>query len=803
METLWQDLRYGARQLGRSPGFTAVAVLTLALGIGANTAIFSVVNAVLLNPLPFPESEKLVILWQRSEQFRVMMVSYPDFLDYRERNTTLEEIALYNRYQNRNLTGVGEPQRLSAAVVTSRVFRVLRVQPALGRPFLPEEDERGAPRAVLLSHEVWQRSFGGAQDVLGRVINLDGEPFTVVGVLPPRLQFLQNIDVWLPMGTFISDNLLNRGNHVGMVGIARLRPGASLEQARAEMDQIAQSLEAEYPDSNTGVGVAVNQLYEVRVGDARPALWLLLGAVGFVLLIACANVANLLLARTAARQRENAIRVAMGAGRTRLVRLWLTESLLLAFSGGGLGWLVSVWGVDAIRSWGFNQIPRADEIRVDERVLLFTLLASLLTGVLVGLAPALQSARTNLSSALKEAGRTHSFGRGRSRLSSLLVVGEVALSFILLIGAGLLLGSFYRIQSVNPGFVARNVLTMRLSLSQTRYPGDPALTQFWDELVERARTIPDVEAVGLTGTLPFSEDGWQFDVQVEGQPPPEPGKAPFVEVSVISPDYFRAMGIPLLQGRSFDSQDAGEPLVAIVSQAFAKRFFPDSSPIGRRFANPGPNPRWMAIVGVVGDTSRRGLDDRSLPEIYMPYTQNTTRRMSVVARTTATPTGVAAALRAQVQAIDPHQPVYGVQPMEQRVAASLGERRFSMMLLGGFAALAYLLAAVGLFGVISYSVSQRTHEIGIRMALGADRSSVLRLVLRQGLTLTLIGTAIGVGGALCLTRFATSLLFEISPTEPTVFAVVAVLLVGVALLACWIPARRAMQVDPMVALRYE
>ncbi|HEX9763862.1 MAG TPA: ABC transporter permease [Candidatus Acidoferrales bacterium] len=803
METLWQDLRYAARQLLRSPGFTAVAVLTLALGIGANTAIFSVVNSVLLNPLPFSESERLVLLWQRSEQFRVMMVSYPDFLDYREQNTVFEEMALYNRYQNRNLTGVGEPQRLSAAVVTSGVFRVLRVQPALGRPFLPEEDERGAPKVALLGHEFWQRNFGGNQDVLGRVVSLDGEPFTIVGVLPPNLQFLQSIDVWLPMGTFVSDNLLNRGNHVGMVGIARLKPGASLEQARDEMDRIAKGLEGQYPDSNVGVGVAVNQLYEVRVGDTRPALLLLLGAVGFVLLIACANVANLLLSRTAARQKENAIRAAMGAGRGRLARLWLTESLLLAVVGGALGWLASLWTVDAIRAWGANQIPRATEIRLDERVLLYTLLAAVFTGVLVGLAPALQSARTNLSNALKEAGRTHSFGRGRSRLSGLLVVSEVALSFILLIGAGLLLWSFYLIQSVNPGFAARNVLTARLSLSEAKYPDSSALIQFSRELLDRAQSLPGVEAVGLTGNLPFSEDGWQFGIQVEGQPQPEPGKALSVEVSVISSDYFRAMSVPLLSGRPFNEQDTGEPLVVIVSDSFAKRFFPGPSPLGERIAHAGPNPHWMTIVGVVGDTNRNGLDVRSRPEIYMPYTQNPTRWISVVARTTTEPTSLAPALREQVQAIDPHQPLYGVQPMEQRVAASLGERRFSMTLLGGFAALAFLLAVIGLYSVISYSVSQRTHEIGIRMALGANRSSVLRLVLHQGLKFTLVGTAVGVCGALCLTRFASGLLYGITPTEPIVFVAVAALLAGVALLASWIPARRAVRVDPMVALRYE
>ncbi|MGH9811728.1 MAG: ABC transporter permease [Candidatus Acidiferrales bacterium] len=803
METLWQDLRYAARQLLRSPGFTAVAVLTLALGIGANTAIFSVVNSVLLNPLPFPESEKLVLVWQRSEQFRVMMVSYPDFLDYRERNRVFEEMALYNRYQNRTLTGVGEPQRLSAAVVTSGVFRVLRVQPAMGRPFLPEEDQRGAAKVALLSHEQWQRNFGGARDVVGQVIRLDGEPFTVIGVLPPNLQFLQGIDLWLPMGTFVSDNLLDRSNHVGMVGIARLKAGVSVEQARAEMDGIANALGAQYPDSNTGVGVAVNQLYEVRVGDTRPALLLLLGAVGFVLLIACANVANLLLARTAMRQRENAIRAAMGAGRVRLARLWLMESLLLATIGGALGWLASVWTVDLIRVWAANQIPRAAEIRLDERVLLYTLLASALTGLLVGLVPALHSTRTNLSSALKEAGRSQSVGRGRSRLSGLLVIAEVALSFTLLIGAGLLLWSFYSIQNVRPGFEARNLLTARLSLSENQYPGSASLTQFSRELLDRAQSLPGVDAVGLTGNLPFSQDGWQFDIQVEGQPPPEPGKAPFVEVSVISPDYFRAMGIPLKSGRSFTEQDTGEPAVVIVSDSFARRFFPEANPLGGRIANPGPVLRWATIIGVVGDTYRNSLDVRSRPEIYLPFPQETTRRISVVVRTTTDPSSLVPALRRQLQAIDPNQPLYGVQTMEQRVAASLGERRFSMTLLGGFAALAFLLAVIGLYSVISYSVSQRTREIGIRMALGANRSSVLRLVLRQGLSLTVVGTVMGVGGALYLTRFAANMLYGIKPTEPIVFVAVAVLLAGVALLACWVPARRAARVDPMVALRYE
>jgi len=822
MGTFWQDLRYGVRMLLKRPGFTVVAVITLALGIGANTAIFSVVNAVLLRPLPYDEAGRLVFLTERHPQFAEMSVSYPDFTDWRARNHVFESIGVYN-FGDYNLTGSGSPEQLRGGRASADLFTALRVRAALGRLFTNEEDKPGAPAVVVLSHELWQRRFGGNPNILNQSLTLNERPYTVIGVMPPTFRFARRTQMWVPVGQ-LSDqpSWQERGNHPGLRGVARLGAGVRLEQARVELDAIAAQLEQQYPDSNKHVRVRIIPLLENYVHDVRRALWVLLGAVGLVLLIACANVANLLLARAATRQREMAVRVALGASRWRVARQLLTESLLLAVVGGALGLLLAEWGVDLILAFGRDSIPRANEISLDGRVLAFTVAVSVLTGIIFGLAPALQSSRADVQEALKETSRSTTGGRHRLRQG--LVVAEVALTLVLLVGAGLLIRSFYRLQQVNPGFVDEHVLSFSVSLPEQKYPDEHQWLNFYQQVIEKLRALPDVKGVSLASRVPMGGNDWQSGFRVVGQPPPPPGQGPSMEVSIVSPDYFRTLGIPLLRGRYFTEQDNQSNLseeklrglnqrqrlraglkTMIVDEEFARRHWPNEDPVGKRILwGQGPDDPPLTIVGVVGRVKLyKPNEPAGFVQGYFPFFEMPDNGMSFVVKTALEPEQIIAAARQQVQAVDADRPIYDLKTLTQLRAESIAPQRFNLLLLGLFAAVALVLAVVGIYGVMSYAVTQRTHEIGLRMALGAQTHDVLKLVVGQAMKLALVGVALGLMGAVALTRLMTNLLFGVSATDPATFAAIAVLLTLVALLACYLPARKATKVDPMVALRYE
>jgi putative ABC transport system permease protein len=822
MQTLLQDLRFGARMLLKRPGFTLVAVITLALGIGANTAIFSVVNAVLLRSLPYDEADRLVYLRERHPQYEEMSISYPDFTDWRARNRVFESIGVYN-FTSYNLTGGGEPERLQAAQGSADLFAALRVRAALGRLFTNEEDKPGGPAVAVLSHELWRRRFGGDPNILNQSLTLNDRPYTVIGVLPPDFRIERQIAMWVPVGQLSAQPLWqDRGNHPGLRGVARLKSGVTLEQARADLDSIAAQLEEQYPDSNKHVRARIIPLLENYVRDVRRSLWILLGAVGLVLLIACANVANLLLARAATRQREMAVRSALGASRWRVVRQMLTESLLLAVVGGALGLLLAEWGVDLILAFGRDSIPRADEIGLDNRVLVFTLAISALTGVIFGLAPALQSSRAELQEALKET--TRGATGGRHRLRQTLVVAEVALTLVLLIGAGLLIRSFYRLQEVNPGFVDEHVLNFRVSLPERKYPDEHQWLNFYQQVEQKLRALPGVEEVSVTTRVPMGDNDWQSGFSVVGQPPPPPGQGPSMEITIAGPDYFRALGIPLLRGRYFTGQDNRSNLseeklrgldqrqrlraglkTIIVDEEFARRHWPNEDPLGKQIRwGGGPNDPPLTIVGVVGRVKLyRPNEPAGFVQAYLPFLEMPDNHMSFVVKSTLAPEQMIAAARREAQDVDPGQPIYDVRTLTKLRDESIAPQRLNLLLLGLFAAVALALAVVGIYGVMSYAVEQRTREIGLRMALGAQALDVLRLVVGQAMRLALLGVALGLIGAVALTRLMANLLFGVSATDPGTFSVVALLLAFVALMACWLPARRAAKVDPMVALRCE
>ena len=809
MTTLLQDLRYGIRMLLKNPGFTIVAVLALTLGIGADSAIFSVVNAVLLRPLPYPDSERLVILRERSPQLEGMSVAYPNFIDWREQNSTFETIGVYRR-QSYNFTGSGEPERLVGAQVSADVFATLKVNAARGRVFTNDEDKAGATPVVVLSHGLWQRRFGGDPNILDQTLTLDGRSFTVIGIMPSDFMFpFRATELWTPVGQASKDpGWENRGNHPGLTGIARLKTGVSLAQARDDMEIVALNLERQYPDANAGNRVTIISALEnaVRSSSAgeriRPALLVLLGAVGFVLLIACANVANLLLARATTRQKEIAIRTALGASRSRIVRQLLTESILLSVAGGALGLLLARWGVKLIIAVSPNSIPRSREINLDGRLLAFTIGVSVLTGIIFGLVPALQSSKPDLNETLKDAGRG-STGR-RHLFRSGLVVSEVALTLVLLIGAGLMIRSFHHLQQVDPGFNDDHLLTFNISLPPKKYSEDRQKISFYDRLVEKIRALPGVQTVGVSSGLPLGNNGWQTSFRVEGQPEPEPGHTPLTEACVATPDYFQAMGITLLKGRNFTEQDVKDgPHVTLIDEEFARRYWPGEEAVGKNIRN-GRNDPSITVIGIVRRVKMDGLnEDSNRVQSYYPFRQLPNGGMTVVVKTANDPMGIVSAARQQVLEIDPDQPVYNVNTMEQLRADSIAPDRLTLMLLGSFAAVALILAGVGIYGVMAYSVTQRTHEIGIRMALGARQGDVLGMVIRQGMKLAVVGLAIGLGGAWLTTRLMSSLLFGVSATDPMTFTVISVILAGVALGACFVPARRATKVDPMIALRYE
>jgi predicted permease len=810
MGSLLQDLRYGFRLLLKKPSFTVAAVLTLAFGIGANTAIFTVVNAALLRPLPYREPDRLVHLFETTpqKQFGEREASYPDYLDWKTRSQVFEDLAGYSR-RSFTITGRDAPDRLIGAAVTDGFFKVLGVEPVLGRSFQPGEDQPGAAQLAMISHGLWQRRFGGDSAIVGQSLNLNGTSYTVIGVLPPNFQFAPagSAEVWVGLNP--NPNQLSRRFMHWLNIIGRLKPGVTVSQASAGINAVGQSIAQEHPDSHTGTGVRVVSLHEQITGRVKPVLIVLLVAVCFVLLIACANVANLLLARSAARQKEIAIRTAMGASRWRLVRQLLTESILLALVGGSVALLLAQWGVDLliarIPESQLGSMPYLQGLGLDGRVLLFAMSISLLTGIVFGLAPAFKSSKLNLQESLKEGGRT-SAAATRQRLRSLLVISEIALALVLLVGAGLMMKSLFRLLAVDPGFNPENLLTMRVSLPTTKYPEDGQLVAFHQQLLPRIENLPGVKNVGTVSVLPLVGGNTSRFI-VMGRPAPPPGEEMEGNIRDITPGYFHLMSIPVVRGRDFTDRDKQDtPPVVIINQTMANRLFPGTDPVGQRLTYSSiQNPPQLEIVGVVGDEKIRGLDAEIAPVVYSPYLQDPDRTLNLVIRTTSDPNAVAAAVKSEIQSLDADLPVFDVRTIEQLIdnSPSTFLRRYPAFLISVFAGVALLLAMVGIYGVISYSVSQRTHEIGVRMALGAQRSDIFKMILGQGLILTMIGIGTGLLTALVLTRFLSSLLFNVSANDPLTYIIVSLPLVCVSLLACYIPARKATRVDPMVALRYE
>jgi len=807
METLLQDLRYSARMLRKSPGFTAVAALTLALGIGANTAIFSVVNAVLLRPYPYKDEDRLVWLWETSPPgVHGSNPSPANFLDWQKQNKVFEQLEAIN-VRDFNLIGDANPERMRGMVITHGLFSLLGVRPQIGRDFFPGEDRPGHSNVAILSHELWQRRFGGDPNILNQSITLDDQQFTVIGVMPPsRGLRWRDTDIWTPIAFTAAQAQNRRGYPLNVIG--RLKPEVTLEQARSEMSLIAGRLANQYSDTNAGWDVRVAPLLEDAVSEIRPSLQLLLGAVAFVLLIACANVANLLLARAAVRQKEIAVRTALGASRWRIVRQLLTESLLLSLAGGIIGLTLASWGLKIMMAMADIFWPRVMDLSLDVRILAFTTAITLLTGLSFGMVPALQVSKPNLNEMLKDAGRGSTEGGRRQIVRNALVVVEVAISLVLLVGAGLLMRSFIGLQKVDPGFDPKNALTVSISLPERKYPEKDRQAAFYSRLIERVSALPGVQAMGAASSVPFSNAHWGGyfgrGFRVEGHAGAQ--AEDWTGYYSVSPNYFRTMGIPLLRGRLFTELDTkGALRVAIINSTMAKRYFPNEDPIGKHIQltslfnnDPGV---YREIVGIVGDVKSYGLGQDAPPQTYEPYTQESLPFMTLVARTAGDPTGLNEAIRREVLQLDKEQPIFSSETLDSLIAKSTGDQRFSMMLFGVFAAAAIALASVGLYGVMSYACAQRTHEVGIRMALGAQRRDVLGLILRQGLLLTLSGIAIGLIAAWAATRLLINMLYGVSATDLPTFAGVSLLLIGVALFACYIPARRATKVDPMVALR--
>jgi putative ABC transport system permease protein len=797
---LWQDLRFGTRMLLKNPGFTLVAVITLTLGIGANTAIFSLVEALLLRPLPYAEPDRLVMLSEPGRNH----IPYPNFSDWRERSQSFEGMASI-RNQTLNLTGVDKPVSLRGRTVNWNFFHLLGVQPQLGRLFVAEDDRRGAARTALLSDGLWKAQFGGDPRVIGRRLTLDGEPYEVIGVLPPGFEYFRADDVYVPIGPFLKpDGLLQRGGSMGLYALGRLKPGVTLAQANGELEGIAAQLEREYPADNKGRGAMAEPLQDVMSEGVRRSLWILLGSVGCILLIACINVANLLLARGADRRKEMALRLALGAGRWRIVRQLLSESLLIALFGGAFGALLGGWMLNGLLALAPGDVPQLYRVSLNLTALLFTLGVSALTSVLCGLAPALSAARVALSAAMKEDGRSTA-GAARGLTRKTLLVVEVSLALVLLVGAGLLVRSMARLLGIDPGFNSENLLTMQLNLRSDAYT-TPRRLALYDESLKRVGALPGVQGAAITRSLPIDGSDWSSYFRAADKPSP----FGYAALSSISANYFEVMGMRLLKGRAFTSTDTSEaPRVAVINETLAARVWPGDDPIGKRLktgSNEVPdqwNP-WCEVVGVVADVKLEGLEQDAPPQMYFPFPQRpNSPTLWLVVRTAGDPLQSVAAVERTIHSVEKDLPVYSVRSMNQLLGSSLATRRLTLVLLASFATLALLLAAVGVYGVTSYSVKQRTHELGIRMALGAQAADVRMLILIQGLKLAFAGVVIGLAAAFSLTRWMKSLLFEVRPTDPMTFAVIALSLIAAALLACWIPARRATKVDPLVALRSE
>jgi putative ABC transport system permease protein len=804
-----QDIRYAARKLARTPGFTAIAAFTLALAIGATTAIFSVIDGVLLKPLPFRDPERVVRVTNVRGGNR-MVSSAPDFLDFRKETKSFSSLAGIDN-QAMNLTGGSEPERVQAARVSATFWSLLGVQPRIGRGFAPNEDAQSAGRVVVLSDGLWKRRFGADPRIAGKTISLDGNSYTVIGVAAPRFSFPDRPDVWVPL-VFSSDDLNpgSRGGHwMGIIG--RLAPNVTVAQADAEMVALTRRLEQQYPESNTGLSGAVIPMQEYLVGDVRPALYTMLGAVAFVLLIACANVANLLLVRAASRESEMAVRTALGAGAWRIVRQLVTESVLLAVVGGVGGTLLALWGVDLLLAMAPSGLPRIDEVAVNGSVLMFTAGVTVVTGVLFGVFPAVQAARANVSGMLKEGMRGSSGGLASRRARSGLVMAEMALAVVLLVGAGLLIRSFSKLLAVDPGFRAERVVTFSIAAPDTKYGQYTQRRALVADLTERMKRLPGAQGAAVVTGLPLSNMMIRTSAHIVGTPQETPAERKITDVAFVTPGYFSTMGIPMVNGRDFSERDgSGAPVVAIVNQEFVKRYFPNENPLGKRLeigwaqdtaATGGSVTLGGEIVGVVGNVKRRGLAQEVFPEMYASYMQPTFGNFSVVVRSTADPATVMAGIRAQVRELDRDLPVSELRQLSELVSASVSRPRFYTTLLGVFASIALILAAVGIYGVISYAVSLRTRELGIRIALGATGRQVSRLVLRQGVGLALAGVVLGGAGAYWLTRLLGTLLFGVTATDPLTFLGVAGLLTAIAALACYIPARRAARVDPLLAMR--
>ncbi|HXN24280.1 MAG TPA: ABC transporter permease [Candidatus Dormibacteraeota bacterium] len=811
MQTLWNDLRFSLRTLTKSPGFTLTAVLTLALGMGANTAIFSVVNSALLKPLPYKQADRLVVVWEKNpyRSNALNVISPANFFDWQEQNTVFEQMGTFFDWRA-NLTGDGEPEESPIQYVSTNLFRLLGVHPSIGRDFSAEDGQKGHDRVVILSYELWQRRFGGDMHIVGKNIQVDGAPMTVIGIMPKGFQLYVRTgsmtrgkaELWNPF-VFGPNSRKRAGRY--LMAIARLKPGVLLGHAQGEMHAIGARLEQQYPDFNKGWGVSLIPLHEELTREIRLALLVLLGTVVFVLLIACANVANLLLSRAAARQREISIRIAMGAGRWRITRQMLTENILLAAFGGVLGVLMAIWGVDLLLAMSPPGLLDITHIGADMRILGFTAGVSFVAALVFGLAPALQTLRSPINESLKEGGRGGSAGVRSHFLRNAFVIAEVALALVLLAGSGLLIRSFAHLANADPGFQAKNLLTVKLSLPGSKYGQDQARVVFFHQLLDRIRSLPGVQSASANSLLPFTAGGVATSFTIVGRPEPPAGKHQSVDVRVIEPDYFKTMGIPLRKGRLFTEQESSvESHVVIVSEALARQHFPDEDPIGKKIIIAMKSVNVPSeIVGVVGDAKHQGLDSKPMAMSYWPYPELTYNFMTLVVRARSNPATLVPAIREEVREMDKDQPVSEIATMEQLLWTSLSRARFSMLLMSVFAGIAVLLAAVGVFGVMSYAVTQRTNEIGIRMAIGAQSADVSRLVVSDGMRLSLVGVGLGAVAALALTRVLQSLLFEVQAGDPVTFVTVTMVLLGISLLACYLPARRATRVDPLIALRHQ
>jgi len=813
LDSLLQDLRYGARMLRKNPGFTAIAVLTLALGIGANTAIFSIVYGVLLAPLPYHDASRLVVLNETTPRVGTVSVSYPNFIDWRAQSRSFSQMA-YIEEMSFNLAGasVSRPENIQGDSVSPNFLSMIGVHPFLGRDFEPAEEKSGTQRVLLLGYQLWQSHFGGDPNVVGRSIALNGNDFVIVGVLPSNYRSLDKIDVMLPIGVWITNNssASSRGQRGDSTVVARLAQGTSFAQARAEMEGLASRLAKEYPEDNDQFGAELRPVRDAFAGNLRTEILVLFAAVMFVLLIASANVANLFLVRGAARTKEIALRMAFGASRWRIIRQLLTETFVLAFLGGALGLGFALAGIRLIPQLIPQDTLMGATIGLNGAVLLFTAGVVVFAAFVFGMAPALHSAKRDVQGELKEGGRTASVGAAQNRLRGILAVAEISLALVLLTGAGLMLKSLYRLINVNPGFQPDRILTMEMHLSSQRYSEEPAVLSFWRQVLDGVRALPGVQSAALGNHIPLTDRHGRTDISIEGMALPKPGSFPHPDTHVVSSDYVRTLGMVLERGRTFtDADNETSPEVALVNVKLARQFWPNDDPIGKRFMwgrfNPASKipPKWVTVVGVVGDTKMYGLANPSRLEVYSPMQQNVESEMDLLVKSQLDPSALTSEIRGVVAGVDKDQSIYAIATMNKVISDGVSAPRLTLVLLGLFSALALILAAIGSYGVISYSVAQRTHEIGVRMTLGAQRTDILRIILYQGGRIAFAGIVIGMVAAFALTRLMSGLLFSVSAGDPATFAAAAVLLVLVAIVACYIPARRAIRVDPMIALRHE